>query len=351
MYRKTGWLANRIVYVAGWVAPLLLAAAMSGLPATAAETPRGRLAGGQAYDLPAWFKKSFLDLREDAKEAGERGRHAMLFMHLKECPYCARMLDENFRGGETKTFMQEHFDVVAIDIRGSSPVEWLDGKTYTEQELAAATKVVATPTVVFVDAQGKVVLRLNGYRHPSAFRVALDYVQGRHYRTQTLAAFAEKRSQGPVYELRSHPKYVDMTNFKGFRRPLAVIFEDRDCADCEEFHTKVFTHPEVQPEIEKYTVVRLDAHAATPIVDLEGRRTTPREWARRLALAYRPGIVLFNEGKERARMEGMLYRFHFKEMLRYVSGQYYHRYPTKSQYNAARREELLEQGVVIDYSQ
>lgn len=351
MHRKSRRLPNRSVYVAGWVAPLLLAAAMTGMPATAAEAPRGRLAGGQAYDLPGWFKKSFLDLREDAQEAGERGRHAMLFMHLKECPYCARMLDENFRKGETKAFMQKHFDVVAIDIRGSSPVEWLDGKTYTEQELAVATKVVATPTVVFVNAEGKVVLRLNGYRHPSAFRVALDYVQGRHYRSQTLAAFAEKRSQGTVYAFRNHPRYVEMTNFKGFGKPLAVIFEDRACADCEEFHAKVFTHPEVQPELDKFTVVRLDAYSSSPIIDIEGRKTTPKDWAQRLNLAYRPGIVLFNEGKERARMDGMLYRFHFKELLRYVSGQFYHRYSTKTQYNAARREELLKQGVVIDYSQ
>ena len=50
-------------------------------------------------------------------------------------------------------------------------------------------------------------------------------------------------------------------------------------------------------------------------------------------------------------MEGMLYRFHFKELLRYVSGRHYHEYPSMSQYNAARREELLKRGEVIDYSQ
>lgn len=335
---------------ARWLVALVLAAvaATSGL---AAETPRGRLAGGQAYDLPPWFKKSFLAVRDDAREAGAQGRHAMLFMHLKECPYCARMLDENFRAGGTKEFMERHFDVIAIDIRGSSPVEWLDGKSYTERELAEATKVVATPTVVFLNAEGKVVLRLNGYRQPPAFRHALEYVQGRHYERQTLAQFVEQRSNETVYRFRTHPKYVEMTNFKGYARPLAVVFEDRDCTDCDEFHDKVFTHPEVRPELDEFTVVRLDAYSTSPIVDIQGRRTTPKDWAKRLNLVYRPGIVLFNEGKERARMDGMLYRFHFKELLRYVSGRYYYQYPTKTQYNAARREELLKQGVVIDYSQ
>jgi len=331
---------------------LLLVALTAASPAAAAEQPQGRMTGGVVYDLPSWFKHSFLALRDDAKEAGAQGRHAMLFMHLKECPYCARMLNENFRKGETKEFMQKNFDVIAIDIRGDQTVEWLDGKSYTEQEVAQATKVVATPTVVFLDAQGKVVLRLNGYRTPQSFRQALDYVHGRRYQEQTLASYVEQRNQKkPAYTFRSHPKFTEMTNLKGFKKPLAVMFEDANCADCDEFHTKTLNHPEVKSELDNFTVVRLDAYSTKPIVDIGGNKTTPKAWAQKLNIVYRPGIVLFNEGTERARMDGMLYRFHFKELLRYVSGQYYEEYPSKSAYNAARRQELLEQGATIDYSQ
>jgi thioredoxin-related protein len=107
----------------------------------------------------------------------------------------------------------------------------------------------------------------------------------------------------------------------------------------------------VQAELAKFKVVRLDAYSASPIVDIDGRKTTPREWARRLNIVYRPGVVFFNEGKERMRMDGMQYHYHFKELLRYVSGRHYRQHATFSSYNAARREELLQQGVVIDYSQ
>ena len=138
--------------------------------------------------LPGWFKNSFLILNEDVEEASQQGRHLMLFMHLAECPYCARLLDENFRGGETKDFTEKNFDVIGIDIRGGKTVEWFDGKTYSERELARKLKVIATPTMVFFDAEGKTVLQLNGYRKPAALRQALDYVHGKHYRTQTLAA-------------------------------------------------------------------------------------------------------------------------------------------------------------------
>lgn len=321
------------------------------LPAAAAEAPRGRLTGGQAYELPNWFKKSFLVMQEDVEEASQQGRHLMLFMHLAECPYCARLLDENFRRGDTKNFTEKNFDVIGIDIRGSSTVEWFDGKTYSEQELARMLKTIATPTMLFFDANGKTVLRLNGYRQPAVLRQALDYVHGKHYQSQSLAAYVEQQNKSAVYRFRPDPRFSDMTDFRGYSKPLAVIFEDRDCADCDEFHAKVLNHAAVQPELAKFRVVRLDAYSTSPITDIEGRKTTPKEWAQRLNVIYRPGVVFFNEGKERMRMDGMQYHYHFRELLRYVSGRHYREHATFSSYNAARREELLQQGVVIDYSQ
>ena len=51
------------------------------------------------------------------------------------------------------------------------------------------------------------------------------------------------------------------------------------------------------------------------------------------------------------RIDTRLYHYHFKERLRYVSGEYYKRYANLSQYGAARRAELLKQGIDIDYSE
>jgi thioredoxin-related protein len=321
------------------------------LPVAGADMPRGRLTGGQIYELPGWFKKSFLVLSEDVQEAREQGRHVMLFMHLAECPYCARLLDENFRSGDTKNFAEKNFDVIGIDIRGSNTVEWFDGKSYSEKELAMMLKVVATPAMLFFDANGKTVLRLDGYRQPRPMRQALDYVHGKHYQSQSLARYVEQQNNNAVYRFRPDPRFSDMTDFKGYSRPLAVIFEDKDCADCDEFHAKVLNHAAVQPELAKFKVVRLDAYSTSPIIDIEGRKTTPKEWAQRLNVIYRPGVVFFNEGKERAWMDGMYYHFHLKELLRYVSGKHYRQHSTFSSYSATRREELLQQGVVIDYSQ
>ena len=325
--------------------------ALASAPAMAAETPRGRLTGGEAYSLPDWFKPSFYDIPSELEEVAARDQHLLLFMHLDECPYCARLLSENFRDGSNRVLLQQHFDVIAINVRGMNTVQWVDGKSYTEKQLTnEVLKTFATPTLVFLDGRGKVVLKLNGYRSPRPFRQALEYVQGRHYLKESLSDYAARQPAKVAYRFRPHPLIIEASDLGGERGPLAVIFEDRDCADCEEFHTWVLNHADVLPELKKFRMVRFDSYSDAPMIDVAGHRTTPRTWAKQLGLTYRPGVVLFNEGRERARIDGMLYKYHVMELLRYVSGRYYLTYPTFRAYGAARREELTRQGIDIDYS-
>jgi hypothetical protein len=44
----------------------------------------GRITGGEKYEIPAWFKDSFLEFAEDAAQAAEADRHALVFIHAPE---------------------------------------------------------------------------------------------------------------------------------------------------------------------------------------------------------------------------------------------------------------------------
>ena len=330
---------------------LLLCAVLLAIGGPAlAETPTGRITGGIAHSLPEWFKLSFLNFKDDIDEARQAGRQILVFMDLDDCPYCARTLKENFSQGDNRRYIQKNFNVIALNIRGDREVTWIDGATYTEQDLAMKLKILGTPALVFIDPEDGKILQLNGYRTPPTLRYALEYVHNREYRNQSLSAFTEKKQkqQVPVYTLRDNPLFEKVTDFAHYQKPLVVIFEDRDCADCAGFHGKVLNHPDVQAELKKFRVVRLDDYAETPIVDISGTRSTPRAWAASLGLTYRPGVVLFNEGKEVARIQGRFYHFHFKEMLRFVSGRYYQRYDRFGTYLADRQQNLLQRGVNVD---
>jgi len=316
-----------------------------------AETTPGQMKGGVNYSLPPWFKSSFLHFKDDIEEARQQGRHVMVFLHLEQCPYCARMLKENFESGDTRDFMQKHFDVIGVNIRGVAEVTWIDGATYSEQALAGKLKAFGTPTIVFLGLDGKQVLQLTGYRDPRALRHALEYVQGKHYRSQPYAAYIASRDKPAVYALRSHPQFAATTNFKDYTKPLAILFEDRQCAECARFHDKTLNHPDVLAELKKFQVARLDTDSAQPVVTPDGKTTTPGEWAKTLDLSYRPALMLFNEGREIFRVDARLYHYHFKETLRFVSGGYYRQYDSYSKYSAARRNELLQQGIDINYAE
>ena len=147
------------------------------MPATAAETPQEVLA-------PSWFKPSFLDFPEDVREAAAAKKHLMIFVTQNGCPWCKKLVEVNFRDKTIVERMQKQFDSVEINLYGSSETIWTDGARATEKALAARLKVRATPTLLFLDERGAVVLRLNGYYEPDRFLLALDYVSNREYRKQ-----------------------------------------------------------------------------------------------------------------------------------------------------------------------
>ncbi len=318
----------------------------------AAESPTtGAMKGGIRYQIPPWFKDSFLDIPEDLAEAEASGRHVLLFLHLDECPYCAQMLRESFTESDFVDQIQAHFDCIAINVRGDREVA-LDAETaVSEKQLAELLKVSATPTLLFLDANSNPVLRINGYRSPRAMKTALDYVQNTAYRTSTLSEYAAALDRPPVYELRDDPLFLEVTDLSTLtERPVAVLFEDGDCDECDPFHDRQLKDPEIRATLAGFDLVQLDALSDQPIVDVNGNQTTPRAWAKSLALDYRPGLVLFDQGREIIRVDGMLNIFHLHQVLLFVADGEYQNYPSYRDYSRARRQALLEAGAVIDYA-
>lgn len=335
-----------MVTLACW---LLLAPA--GMAAELPVTP-GKVTGGMPIHQPEWFKESFLDIAEDVAEAGEAGKHLILFMHLNGCPYCARMADENFTNAPYTPFIRENFDVIAIDIKGDREVAFDANTMVTEKALARLLKVRYTPTVLFLNRDNKTVLRLNGYRSVPAFKHALDYVQQQAYLKTTLNRFIAERQQTPIYSFREHPMLQSVSDLQSVAgRPLAVLFEDSSCDACDELHEGHLSNPEILKVLDNFTFVRLDANATDPITDPQGNPTSPRALAEKLGLTYRPGIVLFDRGREISRIDGLLYTYHFQEVLRYVGERHYEKYP-KSFYDYldVRTAEVLKSGRDIDLS-
>ena len=329
---------------------LLMALAVLIAPVTLSAGDKGILTGGQVYDLPDWFTHGFLEFDHEVSEATQTGKQVIAFFHLDECPYCVRMLNENFHAGETQRFIDQHFRVTGVDIKGGIEVTWTDGQTYTESELTRHLGVYGTPSIVFLDPAGAKVLQLNGYRDPVALRQALDFVQGRHYQTSSFSDYLVNLDRKPVYQFAHHERLQQATYFKNYREALVILFEDRYCAECARFHDKTLNHPEVLASLQDVLFVRLDADSTQKIVTPDGQLMTVRQWMDELALTFRPSLVMFNEGRELYRADGIKYHHHLSEGLAYVKSGYTD-YPAIRDFKKAYRARMMENGRNVDFSE
>jgi len=318
---------------------------------TTLNASEGKFTGGSAHSMPEWFKDSFMDISEDVEEAKEENKHVMLFMTLNFCPYCTKMLNNNFKeGSKLQPYIQENFDVIGIDIKGSKEISVNEDLVLTEKEYAKHLNVQYTPTIIFLNQSNEVVVRINGYRSIDNFKYILDFVKNKEYKNMKLTQYIEKVKNKTFYTLQENKLFNEINDLSKIDGPLAVIFEDGSCTQCDYLHTNTLQNIDVLKEMDKFTVVRLDASSSTKITTPSGVVTTAKKWAEDLVLDYRPGILLFNNKKEQARIDALLYSFHFKELFRFVSTKKYITYKSFLDYLRVRQTQLLKSGKNIDIS-
>ena len=318
---------------------------------TSLNASQGKFTGGSDHSMPEWFKESFMDMNEDVEEAKESDKHVMLFMTLKFCPYCTKMLNNNFiEGAKLQPYIKDNFDVIGIDIKGSKEIAVNEDLTLTEKEYAKHLNVQYTPTILFLNQSNEIVVRINGYRSSENFKYILDFVKNKEYKNMNLTQYIEKVKNKTFYTLQDNTMFQEINDLSKIDGSLAVIFEDGSCTQCDYLHNNTLKNKDVLNEMNKFIIVRLDASSSSKIVTPNGIVTTPEKWAQDLVLDYRPGILLFNNKKERARIDALLYSFHFKELFRFVSTEQYKIYKSFLDYLRVRQDELLKSGINIDIS-
>jgi thioredoxin-related protein len=313
----------------------------------------GKSYGAIPSEKPDWFKESFLEFEEDVTEAAAAGRRVMLYFHQEGCPYCARLVEENFTDPELKAYIIENFDGITLNMWGDRPVVSVAGQDFTEKSFAAALQVQYTPTLIFLDENGKVVLRLNGYYPPQDFRAALDYVAQKlehelsfsQYRLDVLASGTGK--------LIDEDFYLDQLDLQKIiaasSKPLAVYFEAPDCTECETMHARILSDKATRKLVRQADNIQLNVGSSQQITTPAGKQISIKQWARDLDIAYTPSVVFFDEtGKEVMRISAFLKTFHFQSVYAYVLDKVYLEEPEFQRYISARAESIREAGFDTD---
>ena len=337
-----GWCVTRArgLFVAALWLPL------AALAQTHPDAPR-------PIDIPAWFAPSFLDLPDELATAKQERKRLMLYFGQDGCPYCRVLMDVNFSQKAIVDKTREHFRAIAFNIWGDLEVTTVDGKRLTEKQFARQLGVQFTPTLLFLDEQGRVTTRLNGYWPPHRFAAALDYVATRQEGRLPLSDYlAQQAPEAARAQLNEQPWLMkppfDLRRGKG-AKPLAVLFETRHCRACDEMHAEGFERPELRALLARFDVVRFALGDATALTRPDGRSITAREWARELNVSYTPSVVFFDAAnREVFRFEGYVRPFHLTGAFDYVAQGAYRTQPEFQRFLQNKADQAKAAGKPVD---
>ncbi len=308
--------------------------------------------GSLTESLP-WFKNSFLDIREDVAEAAREGRRVILYFHQDACPYCAKLLQDNFGQRAISEKTRQRFDVVSINLWGDREVTGFDGELKTEKAFGRNLQVMFTPTLLFLDEASGIILRVNGYFPPHRFDAALDYASGQADDGESFGAyFARVNPPAASGNLHRDAEFIQPPLALAQSiddRPLLVLFEQKQCQECDELHEDILQRPATRDLLAKFRVAVVDMWSREVLQTPDGRRRAARDWARELDIKFAPSMVFFaGDGTETFRSEAYLRAFHVQSVLDYVARAAWRDYPQLQRFIQERADRLRERGIDVD---
>ncbi len=289
-----------------------------------------------AIENPAWFKLSFLELKVDIEEAKENNKSGvLLYFGQKRCPYCKKFIDDNFTKKDVLKYVKANFDVIGIDVRGTKTVVDFNNKELSEREFAVQQKANFTPTLIFYNLRGQMILKLVGYQSPYRFRAAMEYARDKHYTAESFRDYLSRAKKDLTDKLAGLNKqnYFSPPPFKLDRRkvknakPLMVFFEQGNCHACDVLHTGPLMNFKTKKRMRFFEVVQLNMWADTQIVTPKGKKLTAKKWAEKLNINYAPTLIVFDkQGNEIIRAGSVVHFFRLSKIISYVLDQGYKKF-------------------------
>ena len=314
------------------------------------------------FKHPDWFKQSFLDLQEDLDDANANHKQIMLYFHQEGCPYCEKLLKDNFSRTDIVARMQQGYDVLELNMWGDKEIISFSGDEYSEKEFAKKMKVMFTPTLLFLDNKGLPSFRINGYYSPDKFMAVLDYISLKNTKkSDELPGFTEYfRQKGSANKQTKASlqteKFISQTDniqnlIKNSRKPVLILFEQNYCQDCDEMHGDLFRRMPVYKRLQKFSIVQIDINSSKKITTPDGQNMSQKDFAQQLNVQYTPSLFFFESGRNNNlvfRSEAYLRGFHLETVFDYVSSEAYKTESEFQRFVQTRADEMAKKGIKVD---
>jgi thioredoxin-related protein len=284
------------------------------------------------FEYPEWFSDDpFFDLQIALRQAKAEGKQGLMVMYATQgCSYANVFIRRSLDNPEIASMIQKNFISMGLEIFDDAVMTDTHGNAMTVVQFARQQQVEFSPTLMFFDLNGKRVLRATGYQSTEHFRMILDYVTGKHYKTASLSEYVARVS-GETLQERSAgnakiPSLIEILPDRTERKlassgkPLLVLFEKDSCQECNDFNDYVLALSSVRELLEQFDVLRLDAEDTKTLVQApDGRRLTSAEWFKETGFAQLPALQFFDtDGKEALKTDALVLRQRMMNSMHYV---------------------------------
>lgn len=137
------------------------------------------------------FANDIIDINKKVEQAKEENKRLMFFFHIPNCPYCQRMLDENFKNEKILKLIDENFVFVDIYTANKNDIVLKDFKG-SAKEFAKHTGAIAYPATIFMDTNNKIFYKSIGYRNIQEYIYEITYLTSKSYKEMQLDEFILK---------------------------------------------------------------------------------------------------------------------------------------------------------------
>ncbi len=136
----------------------------------------------------------WMDFGEALKAAETSGRAVMVDVYAPWCPWCQRLQKEVYEIDEVRTYLNENFETVRLDIDDAEKVIQFKGYELSAPELASGLGAEGTPTIVFLSSAGDYITRVPGFIEAADFLHVLRYINTGAFQKES---FQDYRKRNP----------------------------------------------------------------------------------------------------------------------------------------------------------
>ncbi|MEA2050233.1 MAG: thioredoxin family protein [Campylobacterota bacterium] len=132
-----------------------------------------------------------LNINSILNEATKSNKKVMFFFHIPHCPYCDRMLNNNFKDKNILDEINKSFILVDIYTADKGKVSFNDFKG-TRKNFASYLEANVVPATLFMNNDGQIIHKAMGYRNKDEYITEIKYVSTDSYTRVDLEKFIEE---------------------------------------------------------------------------------------------------------------------------------------------------------------